>query len=83
MSPRKGWLVRRAIVILLVLGACSSSGWSDAEKNAFQKSCEQASGGKTAICACALEKAQAAEDSPEDLTQAQTLDIAKQCRDAS
>ena len=75
--------MRKAIVILVVLAACGNSGWSDAEKNAFQQSCEQASGGKTAICACALEKAQAEEDSPEDLTTEQTLEIAKQCRDSA
>lgn len=74
--------MRKAIIILVVLTACGSSGWSDAEKDAFQQSCEQASGGKTAICACALEKAQEAEDNPEDLSTQQTLDIAKECQDS-
>ena len=72
--------MRKAVLILVVLAACSSGGgWSDAEKEAFTDSCEAASGGLVAVCACALEKAQEKADTPEDLTTDEQVQIGEEC----
>ena len=74
--------MRKAIVVLTVLAACSSgSGWSDSERADFIAGCE-GSGQTTELCTCAQKKIEAAHpdgDEVADLTKDEMVDVAKEC----
>lgn len=72
--------MKKALLVLMVLGACSRGGWPEEERVAFMENCERTSGGQSETCACLLEKV---EDRYPDINDAGSLSIAEMTQFAS